>query len=162
MWSCGKKPLSDNFANLLQTNEYTVLMFVAPDCPLCITLSTPFTELSDNFSDIQFLVVHSGMHYDAMEINMYATSTKLKPRIYRDYDYQVANHLGASVTPEFFVVDRFSNILYQGLMDDRIVELGSYKQKWENHYLRDAIQALLANKPVKVKKTKPVGCVLEY
>lgn len=154
--------MSNNFANLLKTNEYTVIMFMVPDCPLCITLSTPFSELSDSFPNVQFLAVHSGMQYDTIEINMYATTTKLKARIYRDYHYQVAHLLGATVTPEFFVVDRFANVLYHGLMDDRIVTLGSYKQQWGNHYLQDAIKAVLASRTVAIKETKAVGCVLEY
>ncbi len=161
-FACGKKSENDNFNKLLKAQEYTVVMFIAPDCPLCKTLSTPFSELSEKYQDIQFLAVYSGMHYEPKELNMFATETKLKPRIFRDYAYEVAHQLGASVTPEFFLLDSSANILYQGMMDDRILELGSYKQQWEKHYLIDAIDATLSGNKPKLAKTEPIGCVLEY
>lgn len=137
-------------------------MFIAPDCPLCKTLSTPFSELSEKYEDIQFLAIYSGKHYEPMELNMFATETKLKPRIFRDYTYEVANQLGATVTPEFLLLDSSARILYQGMMDDRILALGSYKQQWNKHYLGDAIDAILAGKTPITDKTEPIGCVLEY
>ncbi|MFT5056176.1 MAG: thiol-disulfide isomerase/thioredoxin [Pseudoalteromonas distincta] len=162
LFACGKKPMNANFSKLIKAKEHTVLMFIAPDCPLCMTLSTPFSNLSEKYTDIQFLAIYSGKHYEPMEINMFATETKLKSRIFRDYDYEVAHQLGASVTPEFFLIDSSANILYQGMMDDRILELGSYKQTWDEYYLVDAIEATLAGKEVVLKRTEPIGCVLEY
>jgi len=154
--------MNANFSKLIKVKEHTVIMFIAPDCPLCMTLSTPFSELPEKYTDIQFLAIYSGKHYEPMEINMFATETKLKPHIFRDYDYEVAHQLGASVTPEFFLIDSSATILYQGAMDDRILELGSYKQQWDKHYLVDAIEATLAEKEVILKKTEPIGCILEY
>ncbi|MDA9319954.1 thioredoxin fold domain-containing protein [bacterium] len=162
LFACGKKPMNANFSKLIKVKEHTVIMFIAPDCPLCMTLSTPFSELPEKYTDIQFLAIYSGKHYEPMEINMFATETKLKPHIFRDYDYEVAHQLGASVTPEFFLIDSSATILYQGAMDDRILELGSYKQQWDKHYLVDAIEATLAEKEVILKKTEPIGCILEY
>jgi thioredoxin-related protein len=162
LFACGKKNTNENFSKLIQSAEYTVLMFIAPDCPLCKTMSTPFSELAQAYPDIQFLAVYSGKHYEPMEINMFATETKLKAHIFRDYEYEVAHQLGATVTPEFFLIDSSANIIYRGAMDDRILELGSYKQQWNKHYLRDAIETTLAGKKPSVAKTEPIGCVLEY
>ena len=162
LFACGKKT-DPAFQKLINTKPYTVLMFIAPDCPLCTTLSTPYSELIDVYGNsVQFLTVLSGTHYEAMELNMFATKTKLKTRIFRDYDYTVANQFGATVTPEFVVIDRNGKVHYQGLMDDRILTLGSYKQQWDKHYLTDALDAILQGKNPPVTKTAPVGCVLEY
>jgi thiol-disulfide isomerase/thioredoxin len=137
-------------------------MFIAPDCPLCMTLSQPYNELLEKYPDIQFLAVHSGENYDAMEINMFATETKFKPPIFRDYDYTIAHQFDATITPEFILIDSSGNTLYQGLLDDRILELGSYKQQWSEMYMEDAINAVLSDNEPPVKKTAAVGCVLEY
>lgn len=137
-------------------------MFIAPDCPLCMKLATPFSDLSDSFPEVQFLAIYSGMHYEPMEINMFATETKIKARIFRDYEYEVAHQLGASITPEFFLIDSNATILYQGMLDDRAETLGNYKQVWDNHYLQDAIKAVLSGTKVNPSKTEAVGCVLEY
>lgn len=138
------------------------MMFIAPDCPMCKTLSQPFNELVEKYPSIQFLAVHSGKNYDAMEINMFATETKFTPPIFRDYNYEVAHQFNATITPEFILIDSSGKTLYQGLMDDRILQLGSYKQTWDEMYLDDAINAALKNEVPLVQKTDAVGCVLEY
>jgi hypothetical protein len=48
------------------------------------------------------------------------------------------------------------------MMDDRIEQLGSYKQKWENNYLEDAILSVRNNLKPKIEKTTPIGCSLEH
>ena len=97
-----------------------------------------------------------------MEINNFAKETKFKPAIFRDYTHQIARQLNATVTPEFYLLNAKGEILYQGMMDDRIERLGSYKQQWENNYLADAIQLINKGQLPKIKKTNPIGCSLEY
>ena len=154
--------MNHSFRKLIKAKEYTVLMFIAPDCPMCKILSTPFSKLINEYPNVQFLMVHSGMHYDPMEINMFATETKIKNQIFRDYDYEVAAQLGATVTPEFFLIDSAANLIYSGLLDDRLINLGNYKQKWNKHYLKEALDAKLDGRKPKLVKTTAVGCVLEY
>lgn len=162
IFACGKNT-DPAFQKLIQTKPYTVLMFIAPDCPLCTALSTPYSQMVEEYGDsVQFLAVLSGTHYEAMELNMFATKTKLKARIFRDYDYTIANLFDASVTPEFVVLDRQGKVYYQGLMDDRILTLGSYKQQWDKLYLKDALDAILKGNSPPISKTDPVGCALEY
>lgn len=151
-----------SFDNLIKKAEYSVVMFIAPDCPMCMSLSEPYNQLQEKYPTVQFLAVHSGKNYEAMELNMFATETHFKPLIFRDYDYAVAHKLNAIITPEFVLIDSNANILYQGLMDDRILELGSYKQQWKEYYLDDALSAVVNKRKIALPKTEPVGCVLEY
>lgn len=159
---CLSPDKNPNFEKLISTSPYSVVMFLAPDCPLCMTLTTPFSNLQAEYPNVQFLGVISGKHYEAMEINMYATEKAFKPAIFRDYDYAVAQELSATVTPEFVLLDSSGNIYYQGMMDDRILALGSYKQRWDKHYLRDAIEAVTRGGTPTISSTEPIGCVLEY
>ena len=160
--SCQPSSVSSNFKQLLSKSEYTLVMFIAPDCPLCQTLSTPFSELNEKYANFQGIGIISGNYYSPMEINHFATETKFKPDIFRDYSYQIARQLKATVTPEFYVIDNEGEILYQGMMDDRIERLGSYKQQWKNDYLEEAIQSINNNQKPKITKTNPIGCSLEY
>ncbi len=159
---CSNSESNINFEAILKKADHTVVMFLAPDCPLCVTLSTPFSELANQYPDVQFLGVISGNHYEAMEINMFATEKSFKPRIFRDYDYAIASSLKASITPEFLLLDSAGNTIYQGMLDDRILSLGSYKQTWNEHYLKDALDAVISGKKPIVAKTEAIGCVLEY
>ena len=160
--SCKPDPISSNFKQILSLNEYTIVMFIAPDCPLCHSLSTPFSELDKEYSNIQSIGVISGNYYSPMEINNFATETKFKPAIFRDYTHQIARQLNATVPPEFSLLNAKGDILYQGMMDDRIERLGSYKQQWKNNYVADAIQLINEGQLPKIKKTNPIGCSLEY
>lgn len=127
-----------------------------------MTLVKSVNDLADSFPEVQFMAVHSGMNYEAMELNMFVTETGFKPPVFRDMDYTIAHQFEATITPEFILVDREGNVLYQGLLDDRILELGNYKQQWSKHYLYDALKAVNEGKQVAVSRTEPVGCVLEY
>lgn len=160
--SCTTKPQDRRFNKLIKQQQFSVVMFIAPDCPLCKTLAKPYNELAKKYTDIQFLAVHSGENYEAMELNMFVTENDFKPPVFRDLDYTTAHLLNATVTPEFVLVDSSGKILYQGLLDDRILRLGSYKQQWSEFYLEDAIKAVLTDVKPKIAKTTPVGCVLEY
>jgi thiol-disulfide isomerase/thioredoxin len=160
--SCQPSSVSSNFKQLLSKSEYTLVMFIAPDCPLCKTLSTPFSELDNKYANFQGIGIISGNYYSPMEINHFATETKFKAAIFRDYSHQIARQLKATVTPEFYILNNEGEILYQGMMDDRIERLGSYKQQWKNNYLEQAILSISNNQELKIRKTTPIGCSLEY
>jgi hypothetical protein len=72
---------------------------------------------------------------------------------------QVIGHAyGASATPHFFVLDKERKIRYIGAMDDN----ARNEAKVTKHYLRDAVDALLAGKPVPVEETPAKGCSVKY
>ena len=147
---------------ILKKSKYTVLMFMAPDCPLSLTFAKPFNELAKEYREVQFLAVQSGDHYEPMEIKMFKEKSGLQAKIFMDRDYRVAHQFGATITPEFVLVDSSFQVLYQGLLDDRMERLGVYKQHWDEHYLRNALDNVINGDEVMIKKTDAVGCVLEY
>ena len=164
-WSisgCQLKSTIQQFEQIVQKCEYTVIMFIAPDCPLCTTLSKPFQELLPKDRNYQFFGVISGQYYSPEEINMFAVETPFSIPIFRDYNYDIARKYQISVTPEFLVINKKGEVIYQGMIDDRIEELGRYKQQWKKHYLQDALDSLKKGSNPSIKKTTPVGCSLEY
>lgn len=160
---CSRKAETAAFDVLMKKKPFTVIMFFAPDCPLCMNFAKPFNELLNEYSDeVQFIAVQSGMNYEAMEITMYKNESGLKAPIFIDQDYAVAHRFNASVTPEFVLLDSTGKVHYQGLLDDRMKALGVYKQHWDNHYLAQALADLLQGRELAVRKTEPIGCDLEY
>ena len=160
--SCSPNKENQAFENILQKKDHTVLMFFAPDCPLCHTFSKPFNELELEYPSFQFIAVQSGMNYETMEIKMFKEETNLTAPIFIDRDYAVANRFDASITPEFFVVSKDGDVLYHGLLDDRMESLGVYKQNWNTYYVEDALKAISKGKQPEVQSTDAIGCVLEY
>lgn len=78
-----------------------------------------------------------------------------------DYLYDpsqgVARALGAERTPEVFLFDRDRRLRYHGAIDDSRDETGVTQ-----HYLRDALDAMLAGREPPVAETPPVGCTVKW
>ena len=73
----------------------------------------------------------------------------------------VAKNFSAQKTPHAFVVWKKNGewiIKYNGAIDDN----GAEPEKVKNHYVSDAVDALLQNKEVKIKETKSLGCQIHF
>jgi hypothetical protein len=51
-------------------------------------------------------------------------------------------------------------LLYRGRIDDRYVDLGRERPQPTSHDLESALIALIAGKPVAVRETRAIGCIL--
>lgn len=156
------RPGSVELEQVLAQSKYSVLMFLAPDCPLCLTFTKPFNELSEQHQDVQFIGVLSGEAYSEQEIREFRERAGFDKAIVRDPGLTIARRLEARVTPEFFLLDQSGKVLYRGLLDDRMERLGVYRQRWDNFYLRNALQSVGAGEAVAIPQTDAVGCILEY
>ena len=78
------------------------------------------------------------------------------PYLY-DESQAVAHAYGAERTPEVFLFDSERNLRYHGAVDDNQDET-----KVGSHYLRDAIEAVLAGANPAVTETPAVGCTIKW
>lgn len=86
---------------------------------------------------------------------------KLRARITAfliDNDTRLGRAYGARTTPSFFIIDKDGNLAYQGAIDDDAYANGHASR----NYVREAINALAAGKPVETAQTRPYGCAVEY
>ena len=74
-----------------------------------------------------------------------------------DEPQEVARRLGSSRTPEVFLFDEGRRLVYHGAIDDNRDERGVTR-----HYLRDAIEAVLAGREAEIAETPPVGCTVKW
>lgn len=63
-------------------------------------------------------------------------------------------------TPDMYVIDKNGILVYQGAIDDQPDP--SHDPKTANNYVRDAVDDLLAGKPIAVTDTKSYGCSVKY
>ena len=73
-----------------------------------------------------------------------------------DKNSQLANAFGATRTPHIFLFDK-KGLAYRGAIDDNIKDA----QEAKEHFLKDAIIAVAADKPLKKNSTKSVGCSIK-
>jgi peroxiredoxin len=75
-----------------------------------------------------------------------------------DETQQTAHAYGAERTPEVFLFNKEGKLRYHGSIDDNYDDPASVKSR----YLRDAVDAVLAEKPISAPETKPVGCTIKW
>jgi peroxiredoxin len=75
-----------------------------------------------------------------------------------DATSDVARAYGAARTPEAFLFDAKGKLVYHGAIDDNAKEPKAVKEA----YLRKAVDAVVAGKPVPMAETKAMGCGIKY
>ncbi len=75
-----------------------------------------------------------------------------------DESQEVARRYGATRTPEVFLFDAARTLRYHGAPDDNFEDPQAVRQ----HYLRDAIEAVLAGRTPPVAQTPPRGCTIKW
>jgi thiol-disulfide isomerase/thioredoxin len=75
----------------------------------------------------------------------------------KDNDSAVARAYGARVTPHVYVIDQTGTLRYRGYVDD-----SARPEERKTTGLTDALDALLANKPVANTATHAFGCTIKW
>lgn len=77
-----------------------------------------------------------------------------------DSDGKLGKAYGLKTTPHLIIIDKNGIVAYNGAIDDRPATSGD--PRTARNYVKEALQNLLAGKPVEVKQTKPYGCSVKY
>lgn len=140
--------------------ELTVLCFLGTECPLARLYGPRLQTMSDSFGDrVRFVGVNSNVQDSVDEIKAYAAEFELTFAMVKDDDRSVAVTAGATRTPTVVVVDPFGAVRYRGRIDNQY-EPGIARPVATRHDLRDAIECVLAGKPVATPITQAVGCLI--
>lgn len=157
-------PGSDGTAVSLSTDPTVslhVLCFLGTECPLARIYGPRLDALANQYAErgVQFIGINSNIQDSMDELRRYVKDHRLTFPVAKDYDRRVAIQSGATRTPEVFVIDRSGMVRYSGRIDDQY-EPGIARKQATQHDLQDAIDALLANKPVPNPKTTAMGCLI--
>jgi peroxiredoxin len=79
------------------------------------------------------------------------------PYLY-DESQEVARAYGAERTPEIFLFDKGGSLRYHGTVDDNYEDPAAVNA----HYLREALEAVLAGREPSTTETTPVGCTIKW
>lgn len=146
-----------------RNNDYTVLFFLGPECPLCENYALNFNELYDEFNaeNVEFYGVFAGKSYTTEEIINYKNEFGVRMPFYLDPEFVLANGVGATVTPEVVVLDSDLETVYSGAIDNWAVSVRKHRQVITEYYLRDVLTALRQGERAPYRVTEPVGCFIE-
>lgn len=149
-----------NLDSLFQQRA-TAFIFMNAECPICNRYGNTFQQLPAEFPDITFVGVFT--HWESPAIaRQFAEEYQLTGmRLVWDGENELKHLTGATTTPEVFLVSPQGELLYRGAIDNWFFGLGKYRPVVTETFLKDAINAFLTGQPIRVKATKPVGCVFE-
>lgn len=140
--------------------QYRVTIFLAIDCPISQDYVIELNKMYAQFkSEIDFLAVFPG-RLKAKAIEAFCKAYGVAFPIKRDPNFLITKRLGATVTPHAFLTDYTGRIWYQGAIDNWYYELGRHRSEPSDFFLINAIQELVARKPISKPITRPIGCFI--
>jgi peroxiredoxin len=144
----------------LKGSKALVVVFLNFDCPNSTGSAPALAELARTYRarGIGFVGLYPGDDETAQAIARQAASFKLGFLVYRDDRGAAVRALKARVTPEAFVLDPDLVLRYRGRIDDSYTARLKKNRQVTRHELRDALDDVLAGKPVRTPVTRAVGC----
>lgn len=139
--------------------KLVVLIFTGTECPLAKLYAPRMSEFAGRYADrgVGVFGVFSNQQDSVTEIVAYARRHDLQFPLLKDLGNRLADKLGAERTPEVFVLDQQRHVRYSGRIDDQY-GVGYAKDRPSRSDLEQAVNELLAGKPVSISRTEPVGC----
>ena len=147
-------------ALLSQSNELTVYVFTTTDCPISNRYAPEIQRIAARFgSKARFVLVYPVRSDTPEMIQAHKKRFAYSIESVRDVDQKLVKLTGVSVTPEVAVM-KGSQLLYRGRIDDRYVDFGKDRQVASQHDLEVALESATTGKPIAIKHTQAVGCIL--
>jgi peroxiredoxin len=138
----------------------TALVFYSSECPISNAYSPTLNDLAADFPKDRVRVVGVCVDPDLTDadVSAHCKDFKLTFPVVRDRRGALARRVGATVTPEAFVIDGEGRVRYHGRIDDQFAGRQKANANPVTHELRDAVAAVLDGREVKEPVVKAVGC----
>ena len=138
-----------------------VVVFVGTECPVANLYVPTLVELYKEYAPkgVQFLAINSNSQDAFTVVSAHAQERGVPFPVLKDFDHAAADAFGAKRTPEAFLLDANRVIRYHGRIDDQY-GVGVQREKPTRRDLKDALDELLAGKPVTVPTTEAAGCLI--
>lgn len=139
-----------------------VYVFLSTECPISQQYARRVSALHRQYAtEVRFVALFPSKTDSPRLIRQFRNDYGLTIGGKPDLNAAMARQLRAQVTPEVVLLDGSGRTRYQGAIDDWYVALGKHRSAATQHYLRDALDALLAGKDAPVRQTQAVGCLIE-
>jgi len=135
-----------------------VLIFVATECPVSNAYNSRMAEIYNQYKNkgVSVIGINSNKAESVSDIKEHAAKNNLEFTILKDEGNKIADKLGASVTPEVYVLNNKFEIIYHGRIDDSR-DNSSVSEK----DLAKALDEFLSGKQISKANTKAFGCTIK-
>lgn len=139
-----------------------VLFFVTTDCPLSNGYAPEMNRIEQAYKPrgVLFYAVQGDTTIPDAEVRQHAIDYGYRFPALLDPQQFLVRHTGATVTPEAVVLSPEGSVLYLGRIDNRVEDFGKTRIAATEFDLRDALDAVLAGRPVPHPHTRALGCAI--
>ena len=139
-----------------------VLVFLGVDCPVGNLYLPRLVELNKHYASkgVIFLGINSNASEDKAAIAKHAKEYGVSFPVLKDIGNGVADSALVERTCETLVLDGAARVRYRGAIDDQYIQ-GKSKDRPTHNYVRDALDDLIADRPVKTTSSPVAGCLIE-
>lgn len=140
--------------------KVVMLHFWSAQCPFVVRYESRLQAITGDYGDrgVAVYAIDSNVTETPERIKKEAEKRHLNYPILLDPESKIADQFGAMTTPHVYIIDKEGVLRYEGAVDD---QGWGEKDPVTTSYAREALDAVLAGKPVPNPQTKTVGCTVK-
>ena len=137
-------------------------VFIVHDCPISNTYAPEIARIAAEYAarGVAVRIVYAETDYSPVALREHAAAHGYTGLLFEDGALRMAKACGVSVVPSVAVIDPAGRAVYRGRIDDRFVQIGRERAAANRRDLREALEEVLAGRPVSVAQTPAVGCAI--
>jgi thiol-disulfide isomerase/thioredoxin len=141
----------------------TVVVFVSTECPMSNAYLPQLAEMAKTYKPrgVSFIAINANAEEDTKQVAAHAKEYGIAFPLLLDPQGTAVKTLGATVNPEAFILDADLNLRYRGRIDDGYSARLVKSPRVSRFDLKEALDEVLAGKPVSVPVTRAVGCAIQ-
>ena len=142
----------------------SVFIFLRTDCPISNSYAPEIRRLREAYAaqGVVFWMVYPDPDEATADIRRQLSEYQLTGPVLRDPKTALARRAQVHVTPEAAVFNARQELVYHGRIDDRFAAFGVKRPEPSRRDLADALDAVLAGRPVAPASGKAVGCSITF
>jgi hypothetical protein len=151
-------------ANVAAQGRATVTFFIASDCPISNAYAPEISRICSVYQTrgISCRLVYEDAKLESHDLIAHVTEYKLVGmQATWDASRSLADAAHVTITPTAVITDGRDQVQYQGRIDNLYINIGRTRQQVSSHDVTDALDSVLARKPVPHPRTEPLGCYIE-
>ena len=140
-----------------------ILFFISTDCPISNFFAPEIQAICNNYGTKG---TSCALVYEDLQVSPDSVRKHMADFQYRNFPAfvdagrKISTAVNATVTPTAVVLDHAGKVRYRGRINNFYADLGKPRRQATVNDLRDALDAVLAGKPVAVPETRAVGCYI--
>ncbi|HEV2063647.1 MAG TPA: thioredoxin family protein [Thermoanaerobaculia bacterium] len=136
-----------------------VVIFIATKCPYSNAYNDRLRDMAIAYGKqgVLFVGINSNKSEPAEEVGAHGKQHGFTFPLMKDPDNKVADFYDARHTPEVFVVDGAGKLRYHGRIDENYED----PARVTSPDLKNALDAMIASKPIARAETKAFGCSIK-